>query len=67
MNKQKEIETLLKRAGFSRIKAKGHIKWRHPTGAQLVTSSSPSDPNAARAVARELRKVCQQWDIEYPE
>lgn len=66
VNRQRELETMMKQAGFSRLRTKRHTVWRHPTGAQLVTSQSPSDPNAIRAARRQLVKVCQQWGITVP-
>ncbi len=67
MSRQKEIETLMERAGFARLRTKRHTLWRHPSGAQISTSQSPSDGNAVRQVQRELRRVCQQWNIPPPE
>lgn len=67
MNPQKEIETMMKKAGFARLRTKRHTVWRHPTGAQLVTSQSPSDQNAVRAAKAALVKTCRQWGIPTPQ
>lgn len=43
--------------GWSITLAKGgHLKWKSPSGALVVTSSSPSDQRAIRNIVRDLQR-----------
>lgn len=66
MNRQRELEVLMKSAGFVRVRSKRHSVWKHPSGAMLSTSQSPSDRNAVKRAANQLTKVCQQWGLPLP-
>lgn len=67
MNRQREIEHLMKRAGFTRIRSKRHTIWKHECGAVISTAQSPSDLNAIRQAKRQLARICQQHGIPFPE
>lgn len=66
MTRQKELETLMKSAGFSLARHKRHAIWKHPSGAMVSTSMSPSDKNAVKRAAQQLTKVCLEWGLPLP-
>lgn len=53
----KELQKEAKKQGWSITIAKaGHLKWRSPTGALVVTSQTPSDPRTIHNIVRDLQK-----------
>lgn len=57
----KDIKKLAKKAkklGWTMAHGSGHHKWYSPCGKAILTvSASPSDINAVKQIARQLRKL----------
>lgn len=58
MNHRHAVARLAASLGFELIRARRHAVWRHQlTGAQVITSSTPSDRRALRNIERDLRRA----------
>jgi hypothetical protein len=52
----KDVQAEADRWGYVAIRAKKHTFWRHPNGATVTTSTSPSDGMVLKKIAGDFRR-----------
>jgi hypothetical protein len=50
------LEQLLRRNGFTLLRQRKHLVWRHPSGRNFITAKTPSDRFTENNVRAELRR-----------
>jgi hypothetical protein len=59
-----ELDQLARALGFELIRTQRHQIWRHPSGAQVSTASTPRDRDGAlRSAARDFRRALSQQEV----
>jgi hypothetical protein len=50
------LQQLLRSNGFTLLRQRKHLVWRHPSGRNFVTAKTPSDRRAQVAIRSSLRR-----------
>lgn len=55
-----EVKALAGAYGFVHLRSKNHDFWRHPNGATVTTSKSPSDRHVMKKIEADFRRGAGQ-------
>lgn len=60
MSSNRAILELAARYGFSLVRQKSHLIFRHPSGAQVVTSATCTDWRRLKNAERDFKRALKQ-------
>jgi predicted RNA binding protein YcfA (HicA-like mRNA interferase family) len=60
----KELLRTVAKHGFTLVRARKHLIFRHACGAQLVTAASTSDVRSIRNVEGNIRRLLREHGVE---